>query len=152
MKNKVTISKEVFDEISELLGLADVITTDIVRLGLDKNPDDVPNNSLIFTDELSGNAWSNELLEILRRENPTEWKTEEETTPNPQMIVKDNLVVMGQVEYDNLIKSNQYSEYKAECAIQMVKALEARMFPPVYDADGCEDASIPNVKCNERIN
>ncbi len=65
------------------------------------------------------------------------------------MTVKNNLIVMGQSEYDALIKSNQYSEYKAECAIQMVKALESRMFPPVYDADGCEDASIPNQSCTE---
>ncbi len=65
------------------------------------------------------------------------------------MQVKDNLIVIGQKEYDNLIKRIQYSEYKSECAIQMVKALELKMFPPVYDEDGCEDASLPNVKCDE---
>jgi len=70
--DKVTISKEVFNEISELLGLADVITADILDLGL-------KDRTLQFADELSGNAWSNELLEILHRENPTEWKTKEET-------------------------------------------------------------------------
>ena len=65
------------------------------------------------------------------------------------MTVKDNLIVMGQEEYRELIKRIQYSEYKSEVAIQMVKTLESKMFPPVYDEDGCEDASIPNVKCNE---
>ena len=65
------------------------------------------------------------------------------------MQVKDNLIVIGQSDYDNLIKRIQYSEYKAECAIQMVKNLESKMFPPVYDEDGCEDAGIPNVKCDE---
>ena len=56
------------------------------------------------------------------------------------MTVRDNLIVIGQVEYDNLIKRIQYSEYKSECAIQMVKSLESKMFPPVYDEDGCEEA------------
>lgn len=65
------------------------------------------------------------------------------------MTVRDNLIVIGQVEYDALIKRIQYSEYKSEVAIQMVKKLEEKMFPPVYDADGCEDASLPNVKCDE---
>ena len=65
------------------------------------------------------------------------------------MQVKENLIVMGQEEYRELIKRIQYSEYKSEVAIQMVKTLESKMFPPVYDEDGCEDASIPNVKCNE---
>ena len=63
--------------------------------------------------------------------------------------VKDNLIVIGQEEYRELIKRIQYSEYKSEVAIQMVKTLESKMFPPVYDADGCEDASLPNVKCSE---
>ena len=63
--------------------------------------------------------------------------------------VKDNLIVMEQKEYRELIKRIQYSEYKSEVAIQMVKTLESKMFPPVYDADGCEDASIPNQSCTE---
>ena len=65
------------------------------------------------------------------------------------MQVKDNLIVMGQEEHRELIKRIQYAEYKSEVAIQMVKTLESKMFPPVFDADGCEDASLPNVKCNE---
>jgi hypothetical protein len=63
--------------------------------------------------------------------------------------VKDNLIVMGQEEYRELIKRIQYSEYKSECAIQMVKNLESKFFPPVYDEDGCEDAGIPNQSCTE---
>jgi len=58
------------------------------------------------------------------------------------MTVKDNLIVMGQEEYRELIKRIQYSEYKSEVAIQMVKTLESKMFPPMYDEDGCEDAGI----------
>jgi hypothetical protein len=59
------------------------------------------------------------------------------------MEVRDNLIVIGQVEYDALIKRIQYSEYKSECAIQMNKDLQDKVFPPVYDADGCEDAGVP---------
>lgn len=58
------------------------------------------------------------------------------------MEVRDNLIVIGQVEYDALIKRIQYSEYKSECAIQMNKDLQDKVFPPVYDADGCEDAGV----------
>lgn len=62
MNNKVTISKEVLDEMLELLRDADAIGCDIVRLGLHKNPDNIKNNTLIFAPELS--KWSNELTEV----------------------------------------------------------------------------------------
>ena len=66
MNEQITISKEVFSEISELLSLADTITNDVLRLGLNKNPKNIPNYSLQFAKELSGKAWSNELVELLK--------------------------------------------------------------------------------------
>ena len=78
MSEQVTMSKELFSEVSELLGLADCITADILRLGLDKKPDNIANYALIFSDELSGNAWSDELVELLRKEEPESWKPQNE--------------------------------------------------------------------------
>ena len=60
--DNVTISKEVLSEMLEILRTASCIGSEIVYQGLHKNPEDIPNNTLIFAPELY--EWSDELTEM----------------------------------------------------------------------------------------
>ena len=61
----------------------------------------------------------------------------------------NKIVILEESDYVDIIKRIQYTEYKLEVAMNKIKLLENEVFPVVYDQDGCEDAGIPNVKCNE---
>jgi len=61
MKNKVTVSKEVLDELLHLVKGAEILAEEVIKLELNHNTD----NSLVYAPEFLAKNWSNELKDII---------------------------------------------------------------------------------------